>query len=174
MAASHYSLLFRYMILLLISFISLSLQVDIELIDGWNWGRDNFICQGIQPGECCIGREGIGFSGAYRSVNFHHLTALDIAAVWQRRLPVEEQKTAVGWCSGSVMASRTGPGTWEWKSVPPGPNSWGSPASGASYITMPARFPVDKQGIVALTIEGVLGFVWVSDKAKAPSTNAAG
>lgn len=148
--------------LVFILFISLSFQVDIEVIDGWNWGRDNYICEGIRPGECCIGREGIGYAGAYRAVNFHHLTAVDIAAVWRRRMPRNENDLTIGWCSGSVISSRTGPGTWEWNSVAPGPNSWGSPASGASYITMPARYPVDKQGIIALTIEGVLGFVWVS------------
>lgn len=97
-----------------------------------------------------------------------HLTAFDTAAVWRERpLPVSPKprlvSAAMRGCSGSVVSSGRGPGTWRWSmnDVPEStPYSDWPTLQGASYITLPKALPPDATTANWLSMEGLFGLVW--------------
>ncbi|KAL8705295.1 MAG: hypothetical protein Q9201_001582 [Fulgogasparrea decipioides] len=140
-------------------------QVDIAIFDfvgrvGWDNHYGAVTCFDIPPGECCWPPTRV-FQGESH-VQFANLRVGDIAAIWKVRRGVNEQTGEV-WqlrkCSGTVMASRPGPGTWLWKEsdIPMEYNRY--TAEGASYISLPKKLPVDTKYGPWLTMQGILGLV---------------
>ena len=118
---------------------------------------DGLCCPNITPGSCCIAPRNPPFSS---SVTFRQLTAFDIGAVWRS----DSNPPAPG-CSGSVMASRRGPGQWQWimeRDTPSGVIQ--RHAAGASYISLPKALPPDRTTVDWLIMEGMLGLVWGGGK----------
>ncbi|KAL8720695.1 MAG: hypothetical protein Q9225_002488 [Loekoesia sp. 1 TL-2023] len=138
-----------------------SRQVDIEIS-----GEISARCPNIGPGVCCQAPHLDGSS----FVVFHGLIAMDIAAIWQHavwrggildinELPADPS----GACSGTVLDSRTGPGTWSWDRSESFDNDFEN-ADGASYISLPKSLPPDPTAISGLVMQGILGFVWGGGK----------
>ncbi|KAI4120751.1 MAG: hypothetical protein LQ338_006792 [Usnochroma carphineum] len=118
-------------------------------------------CSNIAPGVCCQTPYTIE---GFPHVMVFHLTALDIAAIWE---PRDDNYVwpRIGGCFGRIRASRAGPGTWNWiaqRSLRSG--ALQSFAAGASYITLPASLPPDQTTINALSIQGILGLAWGGGK----------
>ncbi|KAL8711321.1 MAG: hypothetical protein Q9220_004218 [cf. Caloplaca sp. 1 TL-2023] len=121
-------------------------------------------CLDIPAGQCCQAPTHLAPLGS--SVNFRHLHALDIAAVWNTRTVGDDYRirAIVSACSGTVMASQPGPGEWSWQGPSDVLVDWGRRASGASYITMPANLPPDQSTSKWLASEGLLALVWGGGK----------
>lgn len=92
--------------LVLLGLVTITLQVDIIMQSI----PDIATCPNIQPGQCCL--PPVPRIGS-RIVRFSNLRATNIAAIWRERLPENGEK--VGRCSGSIVASRPGPGAWIWR-----------------------------------------------------------
>lgn len=146
---------------LFLALIASSHQVDIEIS-----GEISARCPNIGPGVCCRAPHADGSS----LVIFHGLVGMDIAAVWQHAVWRGENLNIddlpgdpSGACSGTVLDSRTGPGTWSWDRS----ESFGNDlnyADGASYISLPKSLPPDPTAISGLLMQGILGFVWGGGK----------
>ncbi|KAL8947604.1 MAG: hypothetical protein Q9222_006130 [Ikaeria aurantiellina] len=94
-------------------------------------------------------------------VMFRRLRAHDIAAVWRGgngNIPGVNHDAVTG-CSGQLLASRQGPGTWLWLQIAM-PTASRYPAEGASYIAIPQNLPPDPKTSRWLASEGVLGLIW--------------
>ena len=138
--------------LIILGLVGPSIQVDIVLQSI----SSSVTCHNVRPGQCCLAIAEM--NGPARVVQITNLLPMDIAAIWRVRRP--SGLRVVGGCSGSVVASRSGPGTWEWRyDASPIVSSW-RPACGASYITLPAEVPPKKEATVWLAAEGLLGLVW--------------
>lgn len=152
-----------------ISILGLSIvtrQVDIRIERTWIIAGEpeSFIaatCFNIPPGECC--KPPMHDPAATIKVLFRRLLAWDIAAVWQDRNRLESgsSRHETTGCSGPLLASRPGPGTWLWRQ--PSESSIGRHAAqGASYIRLPSILPPDPRVAYSLIMEGVLCLVWNS------------
>lgn len=88
----------------------------------------------------------------------------DIAATWGVP-PVDSSGTnRVSYCSGPMLETRVGPGTWIWR-APSGADAaerglTGFRASGASYITVPKALPPDGKTSMWAMGEGILAMAW--------------
>lgn len=144
---------------LLLALSGQSQQVNILLTSGDDH-RVEATCSNIAPGVCCLSPVPYGYGWTW-GVTFENLVASDIAAIWDERVGSDQStpfyNRRVGGCSGRVLESRVGPGTWQWF-------NWQAndirPA-GASYISLPRSLPPDQKTINALVIEGLLAMVWV-------------
>lgn len=163
---------------LFLSLAAFSQQVDIRI----RFTNENLVppnhlearCMRIQPGVCCIaptiptGALDVGFRW-WSDVNFRHLTALDLAAVWGPRFRFPVADPVLG-CSGRTLVSRMGPMRWHWLATPVlgvMPSILGPAdhrATGASYITLPQSLPPTPIDISAFDIQGILGLVWGGGK----------
>ncbi|KAL8840874.1 MAG: hypothetical protein Q9170_001138 [Blastenia crenularia] len=153
---------------------SISQQVDISLTeDSWGSTASFIRCPNIAPGVCCSApnRPYMSFPTAI----FHHLDALDIAAVWDSDERPHQPPIAgvpdllartIQACSGRVEDSRAGPGTWTWDTVDPHSDDYFpiTFASGASYIRLPEQLPPDPRSNYALSMQGILGLAWGGGK----------
>jgi len=93
-------------------------------------------------------------------VLFDKLTTHDIAAVWRtRRVGLGAGGTIRG-CSGSVVASGTGPNIWAWRYDNNAFEKNWHPAEGASFIRLPTILPPSGEVSAWLAAEVVLGLVW--------------
>ncbi|KAL8821356.1 MAG: hypothetical protein Q9191_007324 [Dirinaria sp. TL-2023a] len=99
-------------------------------------------------------------------VQFRHLEALDVAAVWQRTLrngPASAGSTWAyfGGCSGIPWQTRWGPGSWQLGTVDQHNNEvdWRS-SSGASYVRLPLSVPPDTETSDWLRVQGMRALVW--------------
>lgn len=116
------------------------------------------ICNNIAPGVCCLS----AWDGA-TDARFDDLESNHIAATWGYGFNRRSGSVAEG-CSGRVLDSRRGPGSWYWEME--GHLHWdiATMASGASYITLPKALPPDEKTSAWLKAEGMLGFVWGGGK----------
>lgn len=150
-------------LILILSLATATHEVDIRIERTWIIAGEpeSFIaatCFNIRPGECC--KPPMHYPDATTTVSFRHLLVWDIAAVWQDRdrLGSGSGHVTTG-CSGPLLASRRGPGTWLWRQ-PSTSSTRGHPAHGASYIRLPSILPPDPRVARNLIVEGVLGLVW--------------
>lgn len=165
-------------LLLLTMVVPLSTQVNITITGNGNSLTGNAImtnslglpthtsvtfaiatCPDIPPGICCQPPRRLSVLGT--GVTFSNLHVTDIGAVWTGKHIVEGDivRGIVRGCSGRVLASRTGPGEWQWRlndELAVG----GRRAEGASYITVPANLAPDPTTSDWLTTEGLLALVW--------------
>ena len=153
---------------LLYSLVSTSEQVDIahRYTNEHVYGAIRARCPNIPPGVCCeapfIPNPGLEWISG---VTFEGLTAMDIAAIWgpRPRFPL----SMVTKCSGRVLDSQMGPGTWDWLAARLGrqvPGIIARKAEGASYVTLPESLPPPPVEVPALFIQGILGLVWGGGK----------
>lgn len=143
-----------------------TLQVSVSLYSGATHPYSSFTCLKLLPGQCCLAP---GHGWVLRNaqvVTFDHLAPYHIAAVWSPRWQVDRTPTYIGGCSGIVIASRNGPGTWTWRGSRAPAIEEGTVyradtgATGASYIEMPQGLPPDSRMSNWLAAEGILGLVW--------------
>ncbi|KAL8737988.1 MAG: hypothetical protein Q9181_001170 [Wetmoreana brouardii] len=120
-------------------------------------------CSNIPPGACCETPDRA--SPGFRTVTYYGLTALDIAAIWHSNLgdvyAMFHADDVVG-CSGTVLESGIGQvGEWTWNATLTRPGQYiPDLAHGASYLSLPESLPPAPDAVPALTIQGLLGFVW--------------
>ncbi|KAL8727627.1 MAG: hypothetical protein Q9166_005935 [cf. Caloplaca sp. 2 TL-2023] len=148
-------------VILLLSLVPLAKQVDIRiertfLIAG---EAESFIaatCLDILPGVCC--KPPSTSPDATTKVLFRSLTRWDIAAVWRDDYDRNDRSPnrRITGCSGPLLASRPGPGSWLWRQPAPDRRA----AEGASYISMPRTLPPDRKTSGWLAWEGLLGLEW--------------
>lgn len=154
--------------------VIISQQVDI-LLTQESWGStSSFIrCSDVAPGVCCAAPNRAYLS--FPTAIFRNLDALDIAAVWDsdERSPQVPTNGApdliartIGACSGRVIDSRAGPGTWTWDTVDPDSNEYFPVTfvSGGSYIRLPEYLPPNPRLNRALSVQGILGLAWGGGK----------
>ncbi|KAL8768314.1 MAG: hypothetical protein Q9209_005453 [Squamulea sp. 1 TL-2023] len=115
------------------------------------------ICEDLRPGQCYRALP-ITVLSSFDSnspsiVNFFFLQFTDITAAWAPR-GLNPYDLAPG-CSGVVVQSGAGPGTWTYRSAVPGRR-----AVGASYIRAPSILPPSSMVARWLSAEGMLGLVW--------------
>ncbi|KAI4148163.1 MAG: hypothetical protein L6R39_002873 [Caloplaca ligustica] len=143
-----------------LSLVAATVQVSVSLHHEYN--PDNLVsleCPDLPPGHCCTAPA--AFFGLYSAhmVVFQGLHAWNIAAIWRsggRRSPTAPKHG----CTGQVWKSRNGPGTWRWYMADePSRTGYLTPATGASYIEMPRRWPINRKDAGWLSAEGVLGLV---------------
>ena len=145
-------------------------QVSVSLYDGATHPHSSITCLNLLPGQCCFAPSGRWVLRNARVAAFDGLAAHHIAAVWSRRSQIGRSPTNVGGCSGTVLASQTGPGTWTWRGAR-SPSTEDTithladtGATGASYIEMPLGLPPDSRMSGWLAAEGILGLVWGGGK----------
>ena len=118
-------------------------------------------CTRLLPGQCCQARQYthvvFGSIGGpqnenYRKVYWGNLDILDVATVWQR----SARNGPYDGCSGTALATATGPGNWIYPSEFYEDSS--VTISGASYIRMPVTQPSDREA-PWLEAQGVFGLV---------------
>ncbi|CAF9940317.1 MAG: hypothetical protein HETSPECPRED_002374 [Heterodermia speciosa] len=166
-------------LLLLISFIPLTTQVDITIKFAHSYDDLEYVtCERIKPGVCCVTPHSffqiLGTTIPYiaRNVTIEQLLPGDIAAVWHNR--VEAYGSQLGHyhqipgCSSKIMQTGHGPGTFDYY-APPGPLSGiffiRDGIGGASYISVPTmQLPPTGQMATWLTMEGILGLAWGGGK----------
>ncbi|KAL8685449.1 MAG: hypothetical protein Q9224_005811 [Gallowayella concinna] len=163
-------------------FITSALQVDIVMASaGLNFLFDldpsrgypswirGMVCPSHPPGVCCMVPTGdVGYEDVVQ-VSFNHLTAFDIAAIWRERRTdlarADGRTVRIRGCSGTVMASKRGPGQWRWDMTRDIPIAFNRHfATGASYISVPKSLPPDAATGTWLDMQGVLGLVWGGGK----------
>lgn len=109
-------------------------------------------CYNLNPGECCKGLP-IQFTHYFNpffpaTADWSNLLPTHVAAIWGRR-------GAIRYCSGTVLETRPGPGSWHYE------GTGEQQPRGASYVQLPAGVPpVDDENVNWLLAEGMLGFVW--------------
>lgn len=119
-------------------------------------------CRNLPPGVCC--KPPTSFPVVTTSVVFNSLHVSDIAVVWRDGQSVVQGRVhRLTGCSGSVMASRRGPGRWLWRQSDV-PSAESHAAEGASYITMPQSLPPNDDTARWLSTQGLLGMVWNGGK----------
>ena len=147
----------------ILSLSTVTQQVDIRIERTWTIAgeAESFIaatCLNIAPGQCC--KPPIRYPDVTTRVSFRRLLPLDIAAVWRNedRLELDVMQANTG-CSGPLIASRPGPGTWTWhQPSTPLPDRYA--AQGASYIRLPLVLPPDVRIAYSLIMQGLLGLIW--------------
>ncbi len=89
-------------------------------------------------------------------VQFRHLEAYDVAAVWQRN-----RLSSFSDCAGIPWQTRWGPGTWRvgLRGLYGNEVDW-RPSSGANYVRLPLRVPPDPKTADWLNLQGMAGLVW--------------
>jgi len=92
-----------WLCILLLSSAIPTLQVDINITHV----HADLICQNILPGVCCSMVTHWGDDPTI-GVQFRHLEAYDVAAVWQRN-----RLSSLSGCAGIPWQTRWGPGTWQ-------------------------------------------------------------
>ncbi|KAL8952536.1 MAG: hypothetical protein Q9222_001566 [Ikaeria aurantiellina] len=141
----------------LLSLIKQTCQVNIRLdlvpSAAQNSQLMSSLCLNIPPGICCR----FPIIGA-AAVTFEHLTAFDIAAVWQLRADLSQQQNNGKDCSGRVADTRPGPGNWRWESR--GSLITAERATGGSFITLPRSLPPDDTAQSWMRVEGLLALAW--------------
>ncbi|KAI4100768.1 MAG: hypothetical protein L6R37_005260 [Teloschistes peruensis] len=151
----------RLTLVLLLSSSLLTIQVSIKL-SPFDQGAE-YYWEGVRPGWCAqVPLPYDNYLLQFYHAEFAGLTAMDIAAVWKKRIVSVDHHIAA--CSGAVLQSRRGPDFWRW--------NWDDPvielnrkrATGASYISLPKGLPPDDGSSDWLTAEGILGFVWGGGK----------
>lgn len=176
---------FRYLrpitLFLLSFFANLTRQVDIIIMTHFIPSAHAIVepgldmtstCPDISPGICC--RAPTIWLQHYGTITFHGLEALDFAAIWRERYvdnvaPDGDQVLPILGCSGRVMETRQGPGTWIWT---PGPLDDVASSEGASFFRIPAKLPPDPSTNKWMMVEGLVGLAWgggnwfISEKAK--------
>ncbi|KAI4151573.1 MAG: hypothetical protein L6R39_002001 [Caloplaca ligustica] len=118
-------------------------------------------CENLQPGVCCIHPQSREAWNGATQVTVEHLTALDIAALWEQSVRGWgiAQEVVQSDCSAMTLASRPGPGTWRWDAGDV--DFWErGRVVGASYITVPQTLPPDPTAISWMLIEGLLALGW--------------
>lgn len=139
------------------------------------------ICTNIQPGRCCKPARftpnpyGFPREPQYRVAEITGLQPLDIASVWK---PWNGQNG----CAGIPGDTKVGPGNWyypdqnaynhrwtyfraNWNNdEPTGPGSNTDYISGASYISVPTKLPVNNEAAPWLEAEGIIGLAWGDGK----------
>ncbi|KAL8714605.1 MAG: hypothetical protein Q9220_001553 [cf. Caloplaca sp. 1 TL-2023] len=143
--------LFHLLLLLVMTAVP-SWQVDIiTYTAGWR-----NLCLNIPPGVCCLTPSGTG-EPAHRVV-YDHLLVGDIATVWGERIQHDTGRR-IRECSGQVLGSGRGPGTFTWHYGNIANRAWG-----ASYVRLPTAVPPDEKTSLWLAAEGMLGLVWGGGK----------
>ena len=122
---------------------------------------ESVTCPNIQPGQCCLPL--VRGHMAARIVRSSNLMVTDAAAIWKERR-IGDQTDPIQGCSGAVIASRAGPGSWIWRYDESDIIYNWQRAQGASYITLPTRLPPQEGESKWLAGEGVLGLVWGGGK----------
>ncbi|KAI4114648.1 MAG: hypothetical protein LQ345_004608 [Seirophora villosa] len=121
-------------------------------------------CRNLRPGHCCTAPFAVFSSYSAHVVIFQDLDAWNIAAIWRGSVAASlvHHSALENGCTGQVLRSMVGPGNWEWRmwDEPMMTDSL-TPATGASYIEMPRRFPIGGTTSTWLSAEGVMGLVWV-------------
>ncbi|KAL8922721.1 MAG: hypothetical protein Q9208_005034 [Pyrenodesmia sp. 3 TL-2023] len=123
-------------------------------------------CNNLLPGHCCTAPSEMFWAYSAHVVTFQDLNAWDIAAIWRDGQPASPgSRPAKNGCLGEVWRTRPGPGTWTWGIwEEPSAQDSPTPSTGASYIEMPRRLPVDGETSNWLSAQGVLGLVWGDGK----------
>ncbi|KAL8804893.1 MAG: hypothetical protein Q9182_002295 [Xanthomendoza sp. 2 TL-2023] len=123
-------------------------------------------CPHIAPGTCC--RAPTQWARGNGIVTFRDLQVGDIGAIFRKRYgvrdptPDREQGTrySIGACSGSVMASRSGPGDWVWSEADVPIKLNRHRPQGASFISLPKTLPPVEGMSGWMMAEGLLGMSW--------------
>lgn len=172
---------------MLLILVGLTHQVDIHYVRGppFPTGPEHpdlqsATCPQIPAGECCrfpveipdepriLGRQMARQVRVYskREVYIRNLGALHIAAIWRARHNVNDGRAySIEGCSGSIMASRGGPGDWHWNADVDVPIEYNRhDITGASWIQLPETLPPDTQTTKWMMGEGILGLVWGGGK----------
>lgn len=151
----------------LITFVATTIQVSVTLYNEYDPQTIvSLTCTNLLPGQCCTAPSEVFRAYSAHVVTFEDLNAWDIAAIWRSGQPAFRlSRPPKNGCLGEVWRSRSGPGTWTWKMWEvPAPQGSLTPSTGASYIEMPRRLPVDGKTSEWLSAEGVLGLVWGDGK----------
>lgn len=150
--------------IILLRLVATTVQVSVTLHNEYD--PDYIVsltCPDLLPGHCCTAPSRVFRAYTAHVVAFLDLNAWDIAAIWRR------DQSTVGpgnlarksGCADEVWRSKVGPGAWKWEMwEEPLRIDFLTPATGASYIEVPRRFPVDGKTSSWLSAEGVLGLVW--------------
>ncbi len=140
-----------WLCILLLSSAIPTLQVDINITHV----HVDLICKNIIPGVCCSMVSHWGDDPAM-GVQFRHLEAYDVAAVWQRN-----RLSSFSGCAGIPWQTRWGPGTWQvgLRGLYGNEVDWRL-SSGANYVRWPLRVPPDPKTADWLNLQGMAGLVW--------------
>lgn len=156
--------------LTLLLLIALARAVDVMLLS--DEGVDEVheintaqICNNLRPGRCCQGRPlpstllarlGIRQRGPaphYAVALVTHLQPFDIAAVWE-----PDVRRPHRGCTNRPFATGVGPGSFHAPSQLDGPAAR-RPISGASYIKLPTKIPLDRAASPMMAAQGILGLI---------------
>ena len=163
---------YHFLLLLLLSLVALSNQVDVVIGETHPWLYPEvggvISCLDLPPGECClVPSRPPWIFWPHEHVNFTNLLVGDIAAIWKASRAFNDANGA-SWvrrgCSGAVMASRPGPGDWNWRASHIALRLNRGPTVGASYIRVPQAVPVDPRYGLWMSMQGIYGLVSASSK----------
>lgn len=147
---------------ILLIMATLTLQVDITM-QGLLHPQMTQRCPNHPPGQCC---RSLGRAYGSELVHFLGLLPLDLAAVWDQRMPnmnLNSQFAGIQGCSGVPAETKNGPGNWHFSPSYPdydGRAEFEYGVHGASYITMPNRLPPDPAISLLQAAQGGRAFVW--------------
>lgn len=146
-------------------FAATTIQVTVILDQEYDSDHSiSLTCRNLRPGHCCTAPFAIFASYSAHVVTFQDLNAWDIAAIWRGSTSASlvHHSALEHGCNGEVSRSKIGPGSWIWEMRDePVMRDYLSPATGASYIEIPRRLPVDGETSRWLSVQGMLGLVWV-------------
>ena len=137
---------------LVLGVVQRTLQVDVTLNLAYYHNPDVAVtCTNLIPGVCCKPP----FYFEAQRVEFRNLLVGDIAAVWGAGDRWRHDTTVYRGCTLMPIATQNGPGpfVYSWFHGPGG-------STGASFIRLPKRLPVEPFEQTWLQAEGMRGLVW--------------
>ncbi|KAL8764769.1 MAG: hypothetical protein Q9194_006854 [Teloschistes cf. exilis] len=144
----------------LLCLVSCTYQVDVTFAAGSPWGPHDIertTCLDILPGQCC---QHYVYAQTI-AVTFDGLQVGDVSVAWGRRTT---QVAMIGQCTGIVLQTGAGPGTWNYNWAHSYDDVYSFGPSGASYIRLPPRLPPGQAEADWLNVEGLKALVWGGGK----------